>query len=614
MTLYVHFEPIGRRIQANEHKTILEAARMVIISDVDTVKAPCGGKGLCGQCKIRIIHGTISPPTDREQEVLSSEELADGYRLACQARALTSLDVEIPPESLSGRQELQLDGPDFAVAVDPIVRRYSIEVTPSTLAHPLSALQQAVLELEKRHGMEGLTVDIDAVRDQPALVTEPHVLTVTVNDHRIVNAFHSYPPPKPLGLAVDLGTTKIAGFLVDLESGVTVASKAITNPQIPYGEDVVSRLTYCMEREENRDRLALLVRDCIDQLLLKLVSRIGAHVHHVEHAVIVGNTAMHHLFLKLPVEQLGKSPYCPSAACAMEGKARDMGIHMAPGADVYFVPLIAGFVGSDHVAMILGSRIFQRDAVTLGIDVGTNTEIVLATRNELMSCSCASGPAFEGGHVQHGMRAVDGAISEVTLNNAGSVSYKTIGSAPPLGLCGSGVVDAVAELVRTGIVNRIGVMDRNHPNVRVPAQGNNVEYVIAEAAESGTGHAITVTQKDVVAIQLAKAAIRTGTELLLSANGITPDAVERVVFAGAFGTRVNLKSALAIGLAPALPRDRFRHVGNAAGTGARLALLSRSERKLAETIAQQTRYMELTAVPEFADTFAHALQFPDTAE
>jgi uncharacterized 2Fe-2S/4Fe-4S cluster protein (DUF4445 family) len=601
---------VGLRVEVEDHNTILEAARAILISDTNTLNAPCGGKGLCGRCKIRVPSGLVSPPSDAEMRTLSPEDLQAGFRLACQTEVLSSLRVEIPAASLAGRQDLQIEGVEVATDVQPAVKRYNISVRPSSLSHPRSVWAQVLDELETQHRIKGASVDLSLLRNAMPVVSSEQTTTVALCDTKVINAYFSNPAPKPLGLAVDLGTTKIAAFLVDLESGSTLASEAAMNPQIPYGEDVMSRITYCSTDRDHRERMAELVRSCIRDLLDKLVSRIRADPQQVEDSVIVGNTAMHHLFLELPVKQLAGSPYIPAVTSPLQVDARSMGLLMAPGAGIYFPPCIAGFVGGDHVAMILGSRIHETYAPTLGIDIGTNTEIVISTPTRLISCSCASGPAFEGAHVKHGMRAVQGAISEVNwVTEENRFSYRTIGDCRPLGLCGSGIVDAIAGLVKAGILDFRGLLDRHHPDVRTDGDGKNPEYVIVRKDQSGTGEDITITQKDVVAIQLAKAAIRSGTELLLSAAGLTKDDLDKIIIAGAFGTHLNLESALSIGLLPSIPLDKFESVGNAAGTGARLALISRSEREMAERIAEATQYLELTAVPQFSSTFARALSF-----
>lgn len=609
MTYSVDFEPIGRRVEVAEDQTLLEAARRIVLSETGTLAAPCGGKGLCGRCSVRILEGPVSPMTPAETKVLTDAEIQAGMRLACQVSARGPLRVQIPPESLTGRQDLQTEAAEVRVPVDPVVRRYAVAVLPSTIEYPFSIWQQVVRALETTHCVAGAGVDPALLHTGDCLATDVQPLTVSVRAGQAIALHRVNPAPRPLGLAVDLGTTKIAGFLVDLETGETLASEASMNPQISYGEDLMSRLMYSDENAANARRMAVLARECIAGLLASMLERTENAPVQVEDAVIVGNTAMHHLFLELPVRHLGRSPYIPVISTALEVRARDLGFSMAPGAMVYLAPSIAGFVGGDHVAMILGSRIHAATAATLGIDIGTNTEIVLATSGYMMSCSCASGPAFEGAHIRHGMRAVEGAIGKVAWDeNRRQMSWETIGGARPLGLCGSGVLDAVAALLKAGIIHRAGGFDRSHPAVRPAEKGKGGEYVIVPESGSGAGHDITITQEDIVAIQLAKSAIASGIQLLLAAGGVTKDDLAQVIVAGAFGSRIDLESAMAVGMVPDLPVEKFVSAGNAAGSGARLMLISRAERTLAERIAQGTKYLELTTVPAFSGTFARALK------
>ena len=610
MPFPVDFEPVGRRVEVAKGRTVLEAARAVNIFGGEGVAAPCGGKGLCGRCRVRVMEGRLSPLTEAEKRLLKEEDLAAGYRLACQAAVLGAVKVEIPAESLTGRQELQVAGEDVAVTPGPAVKRYPVQLQSSTIGYPLSVWQQVERALADEYALDGLRVDAELLRREPALAS-PGTATVTVRGREVSNIFFSGPAPGPLGLAVDLGTTKVAGFLVDLENGATLAAEGMMNPQISYGEDVVSRLAYAVEGEENYRRIAGVIREGINRLLHTLAEKAGVYLRALEEAVIVGNTAMHHLLLGLPVEQLVRSPYVPAAAVPVEIKARELGLDMAPGAVVYLMPPVAGYVGGDHVAMILGSGIDRVEEVTLGLDIGTNTEIVLARDGEMLSCSCASGPAFEGAHIRQGMRAVEGAVSLVRLADGGRrVHLETIGGRPPLGICGSGVLDAVAELYREGVINDNGRLNRDHSRVRLAGEKKIAEYLLAAAGEGGAAHDLVLTQMDINEIQLAKAAIAAGTKILLREAGLKEEEITRVVVAGAFGTHLRLASALTIGMFPRLAPERFRQVGNAAGTGARMALLSLAERRRGEDVARRVKYLELTAVPGFNDTFLAELRLP----
>jgi uncharacterized 2Fe-2S/4Fe-4S cluster protein (DUF4445 family) len=407
------------------------------------------------------------------------------------------------------------------------------------------------------------------------------------------------PGTKWLGLAVDIGTTKIAGYLIDLESGKTIASKGMMNPQISYGEDVISRIVAASKSTENAIKLQSLVVDTLRQLAVDLCGEAGARPEEIVEAVVVGNTAIHHLFLRLPVKQLGLAPYIPAVRSSMDIKAREIGLKIAPGAYVHLLPNIAGYVGADHVAMLLAIRIDEAEKTTLAIDIGTNTEICLKHRGRLTSVSCASGPAFEGAHIKFGMRAAPGAIEHVRLT-AERLEIQTIGGGAPVGICGSGLLDVVAQLRLSNVIDRGGKMQA-HPRVR--NQNGMTEFVLTERAGQD---AITISQKDVRELQLAKAAIRLGIQALVSAAGITEDDIKQILIAGAFGTFIDVQSAITIGMLPALPLERFKQVGNAAGTGARLALISESQRARAQQIAVQDGYIELAAVPNFNRKFAEA--------
>jgi uncharacterized 2Fe-2S/4Fe-4S cluster protein (DUF4445 family) len=313
---------------------------------------------------------------------------------------------------------------------------------------------------------------------------------------------------------------------------------------------------------------------------------------------------MHHLFVGLPVEQLARAPYVPAVTAALDVKARDLGLDLAPGAYVHLLPNIAGYVGADHVAVLLATGVTETSDVVLAIDIGTNTEVCLAAHGSLVGTSCASGPAFEGAHIKHGMRAANGAIERLRLVE-GHVEYQTIGGTPPVGLCGSGILDALAQLYRAGVVDARGRMSE-HPGVREVDGKREFVLVGAREREGGRG-AITFTQKDVRELQLAKGAMRTGINVLMRTHGLTADQIDRVIIAGAFGTYVDVASAVTIGMLPDLPLDRVRQVGNAAGMGAKLALVSRSQRAKAQTLADRVRYVELAADPEFAKTFADSM-------
>jgi uncharacterized 2Fe-2S/4Fe-4S cluster protein (DUF4445 family) len=328
------------------------------------------------------------------------------------------------------------------------------------------------------------------------------------------------------------------------------------------------------------------------------------HPSQIVEAVIVGNTAMHHLFLGLPVEQLGLAPYVAAVSAPLDVRATEVGLGLAPGAMVHLLPNIAGFVGADHVAVLLATGTHLMEGVVVSLDIGTNTEITLAAQGRLIACSTASGPAFEGAHIGDGMRAANGAVERVRIMD-GQLEYQTIGNEPAVGICGSGILDAIAELKTAGVLNHRGAMQPDHPLVRHGENGPEVVLVPAQATQQRRD--IILSRKDVSEIQLAKGAIRAGIEILLEQVGLTPADIDHVIIAGAFGTYIDIASAVTIGMFPPLPPERFRQVGNAAGIGAKLSLLSLAQRTAAAALAEEVEYLELTNYPGFVNEFARAM-------
>ncbi len=595
----IDFEPVGRRGSCPADQSLLQAARRL---GVDLISL-CGGEGICGHCKVQVLAGHVSPPTSAERDALTSQELQEGYRLACQTYARDDVKVGVPPESLSTPQRTQVEGLEVPVTPEPPVRAYELQLSPPSLSDLRADADRVLETLKQQHGLACHSIDTEVLRDlSPRLRSWNWRAQASLRGDELI-ALAPW-PSRQLGLAVDLGTTKVAGYLLDLESGRTLASKGLMNPQIAYGEDVVTRISRTQGAPAEATRMQELAVEALNQLAIDLCAEIDARPQQIVEAVVVGNTAMHHLLLRLPVEQLALSPYVPAVCSALNVKARDVGLHIAAGAYVHLLPNIAGFVGGDHVAMLLATEVWKAEGLVLALDIGTNTEVCLVSDGEMSSVSCASGPAFEGAHIKHGMRAAAGAIERLRLVD-NRVEYHTIAAAPAVGLCGSGIVDALAQLYLSGVLDRGGRMGE-HPRVRTCETGGR-EFVLISEQERNGAPAITITQHDVRELQLAKGAIRTGIEALLEVKGRSEDEINQVIIAGAFGSYIDLSSAVTIGMLPPLPLHRFRQVGNAAGTGARLALISRSKRAAAQDIARRVRYVELASVPNFQQIFAQSM-------
>jgi len=562
----------------------------------------CAGTGTCHACKVKVLEGSVSEITSSEREVFSPQELEDGWRLACQTYPTSDIKLSVPAEAMTTPQRTQVEGLETAVRPEPAVCAYQVTLPAPALADLRGDSERLLETLNQKHRLHCRAIDIDIRRRlSPQLRSWKWELQAIVRDDEVI-AIGPWPSHN-LGLAVDLGTTKIAGYLVDLSDGRTLSAQGVMNPQISYGEDIVSRITQAMESATEGRRLQRLAVEAINDLAADLCAQVDTKANEITDAVIVGNTAMHHLLTGLPVAQLALSPFVPAVSRALDIKARDLGLHIAPGAYAHLLPNIAGFVGADHVAMLLATGVWQAKGVIIAIDIGTNTEVSLIDNGKITSVSCASGPAFEGGHIKDGMRAARGAIERLRLDDD-NVQYKTIEGAPPAGLCGSGILDALAQLYLVGVVEDNGLMRDNHPRLRTRKRQR--EFVIVSEEERDGRPAIVITQGDVRELQLAKAAIRTGIQVLLETNKRTEEEIEQVVIAGAFGSYIDVTSAITIGMLPSLPPGRFRQVGNAAGMGAKLALISRCKRAEAQDIASGVNYVELASAPNFMHTFVTA--------
>ena len=611
---HVDFEPVGKRVEVPAGGTLLDAAHAAGIE----LASVCGGHGHCGRCRLTVLAGDTGEPAEADRSFLSGPELDAGQRLACQAHIAGGVRVHVPRASLVTSQRLQIGGLARDVAVEAEVREWLAEATAPTLSDHRSDFDRVAQGLCTAHGLHGLTAQPAVLRQLSPLARRTGWrLTAYLRGREIVGV--AAPGRRPVGLAVDLGTTKIAGYLVDLETGEELAADGVMNPQIAYGEDVIARLAHAARDPGGSPRLAGAVRAAINDLAGSLAADAGVARDQIAAASIVGNTAMHHLLLALPTRQLSVSPFVPATSRPLDVRARDLGLELAPGAYVQLPPCVSGFVGADHVAMVLATGLDRADRVAIGLDIGTNTEIALCKPGApsapsapgsppLTSASCASGPAFEGAHIHDGMRAAGGAIEGIRLTPNGA-ELRVVGDIRPVGICGSGIVDAIAELRRTGRVNERGRLRGDAPGVRRGRDG--LEFLLAPAADTGNGKDIIVTQGDIDEIQLAKGAIAAGVRVVLQATGTDPDSVEEVIVAGAFGTYLNLDSARDIGLLPRLPQARYRQVGNAAGGGAKATLLSVTERDRARRIAEHVSYVELTTFPGFQRQFARSMLFPN---
>lgn len=594
----ITFEPAGRQIGLAPGETILTAAQKARIGLI----AVCDGLGTCHQCIIRLVNGDLNSPTAVERQAFSDVMLASGFRLACQAIPISDVTIDIPLESTSTNQRLLVESFNVDFTPDPVIEVVSIKLEPPSQMGEGPIQEQVIRSLSTRYPSAFFPPEV--MKQLPTFrkdIQHPVRLAVHASG-RVVGILPA--GRHPCGLALDIGTTKLAAYLVDLEDGQTLARSGIPNPQIAFGEDVISRIAYANRGSAETSQLQKVLIDGINSLVMEICKAGGITQRQVMDSVAVGNTAMHHLFAGLPTRQLGEAPFAPAQIEAFDLLADSLGLELSPGAVIHFPPVIAGFVGADHIAADLACGLTSPGENTLLVDIGTNTEITLRTAGGLSCCSCASGPAFEGARIQSGMRASAGAIERVFYDQQGW-HYQTIDSQEPIGICGSGILDAVAEMRRVGIIDERGTMQKDVAGVEQLPEG--WAFRLVDLAPGSRKNGIHITRRDVNEIQLAKAAIRVGIEILLKENDLTANRVERVIVAGAFGTYLHIASALAIGMFPGISEDRFQQVGNAAGAGARLMLVSKKARQEAIELRRGMRYIDLTTSKGFQDIYMAAL-------
>ena len=623
----VVFEPSGKRGYIEDGRTLLEAAQE-LGEDIESI---CGGKGVCGKCLVKFDKEScarygiesggqpLSPPTEKEIELLSRHGFGDEYRLACSTIVLGDVVVFVPEMSRREKHVIRKSTVERVIPVKPAIRKYYLELSPPTLNALAADYQRLAAELGHSFGLRIEGIDYAALSNLASVLREGDwKVTVTVwMSREIVRVEPGYIDGS-YGLAVDIGTTTVAGYLCDLQTGEVLATEAILNPQVAYGEDVISRINYAVTEPDGLATLNRAIVDGIGKIIASITRKAQLAPGDILEMTVAGNSAMHHIFLNLNPEYLSKSPFVPTIAKSLDIKSRDLGIGLDKSTNVHILPIEAGFVGADNVGVLIAEEPYNQDEMVLIIDIGTNGELVMGNREKLLCASCAMGPAFEGANIKFGMRAAPGAIECVTIDRQSlEVKFKVIGSdewstasssVKAKGICGSGIVDAIAEMVKAGIIEESGRFNRKLVSPRFSITDEGPAFVIAWASETSLGRDITVSIDDVRAVQLAKGAMYAGVRILMEKLGVTE--LDKVILAGAFGSYINKENALAIGLFPDCALERVYSVGNAAGDGARLALISLDKRREAEEIARKVEYVELTVEPEFQKYFVDALHFP----
>ncbi|NIN91941.1 DUF4445 domain-containing protein [bacterium] len=602
MKFTIKFSPMGKRVTEKRPRLLLDIARGAGVG----LKSICGGKGKCGKCRVMV--NPANEATAIEKKLFTQDEIDEGYRLACRTTIREDTQVYVPPSSITEEQKLQIWGKEIEVKPSPPVRKFFLRLARASLSDTRSDFQRIKQELKRKYNVKVNSVDSKVLNIiGPTLRDCNWSITVVVRGSEIIGVQPGNRTKQSLGIAIDLGTSRIAFYLVDLPTGESINIYGITNPQIAYGEDVLSRINYAGSTRGNLEKLKSGVLQAINMAIEKICKGSKVDRGDIVESTLVGNTAMHHIFLGLPVKQLGMAPFTMAINQHLEIKAREVGLEISPGGYTYFPPPIAGFVGSDHLAMLIASGIERKKGNLIAIDIGTNTEIALKTKERVISCSCASGPAFEGAHIKHGMRAASGAIERVSISSKSlAVNVTTIDDKSPVGICGSGILDGISEMLRVGIIDSSGKINSGYKGVRKIKRGESLEFVLAGKGK----REITITQQDVSEIQLAKGAIRSGIEILLEKVGLKTQDVNQVIVGGAFGTYIDPLKAVRIGMFPEIDIGKFNQVGNGAGIGAKAILISQKLREQANQLAKRIEYLELATHSNFLEHFSRAIRFP----
>jgi uncharacterized 2Fe-2S/4Fe-4S cluster protein (DUF4445 family) len=605
--------PDSRTLQVESGTSILKAAHG---AGVD-ITATCGGRGRCTSCRVKFVAGSVPPPTVMDELQLGDDLVREGYRLSCQCPVTAAITVQVAPPLDERSFQILGAGPAPGagrVTIAAGVDKRMVAVTLSKDEHHQTSDLEA---LEAALGGPGMPVAGDVLKGLPQALREyAGQATVTTFAGSVIAVEAGDTALLKFGLAVDVGTTSVVTTLMELESGEQLGSVSSLNPQAVFGGDLMSRIAFAQWNPGNLKRLQTRIVGLLNQHVEQLTADSGVLAKWIYKVVVVGNTCMHHILLGIDPTHVGLAPYAPVVRAPVTRAARELHLRVHPEARVCFLPLVAGFLGADAVAVALATRIGDTPERRIAVDIGTNGEVLLGSSEHLWGCSAPAGPALEGAQIRHGMRGALGAIDRVGIED-GDLALHTIGDAAAQGICGSGIVDAVAVLLDAGVIDWTGLIDVDG-RARLPAplrsrvemRGEDRVIVLARAGEHGAAHEIVLGQDDVRQVQLCKGAIASGAAMLLRVAGMTPDDVSELMLAGGFGNYLSIRSALRIGLVPAVPEARIRYVGNAAALGAQLALVSEAERARAEEVARRIEHVSLAAHPDFQDVFVDCMNFP----
>lgn len=620
-TCKVTFLPENIIAEVKEGTNLLMAARDAGIG----IESPCGGRGTCGKCAVRVLDGTYIKCTDSH---LAEDLSREGYVLACRTNVYGDMVIEVPSFSRLSRHKVLLDSKnDFLSSgkgyfasnpVKPLCRKVKVRLEQPDLSDSMDDLNRLKTGLRKVCGIKDADVGLRTLRKLPAALREGRwEVTVTIIDiggKPVICDIEPGISDRPaLGLAVDIGTTTVALNLVDLGKGRIIDSAGTYNRQSVYGSDVISRIIHSEENPDGLKDLQQAVVTTINELIDEVLERSNIGKNEISIMVCAGNTVMSHLFMAVSPAWLRLEPYTPAAINFPAVKASELGINIDPEAPVINLPAVASYVGGDITAGVLSTMLSRSESLTLFIDVGTNGELVLGNNEWLVTCACSAGPAFEGSGISCGMRAMDGAIDRVDIDKASLAPIcHTIGNRKTLGICGSGLIQALSEMMEAGVIDRAGRILEKDGCSLLRRSSEGMEYILVSAEESGSGQNIVITESDIKNLLRAKGAIFAGIRSMLEMVQLDTDAIERVYIAGGFGNYINITDAVNIGLLPDLPVEKYRYVGNSSLQGAVITLLSREALEEINEIAGKMTYLELSAGNRFMEEFISALFIPHT--
>jgi uncharacterized 2Fe-2S/4Fe-4S cluster protein (DUF4445 family) len=603
-----------RQCTAARGETLIEVARRAGIE----ISATCGGRGRCRSCRVKILKGEVPPPTIMDRVQLGLDAVQEHFRLSCQTRVVDdALILVAPPNEEIGHQILSANRGQLetgVLGIDSGIEKFCVMATPPTDEHHQTSDLEEVLRSLPQLSRENIPGDV--LRKIPAALREKEgQVTVTTFNGAIIEVEAGDSTQQRYGMAFDIGTTSIVGSLLDLATGEELANVGGMNPQAPYGGDLMSRIAYVQDDPKKLQTLRARVLGAVNEFIYEAAARAGVAVRHIHKLVIVGNTCMHHILLGIDPSWVGLAPYAPAMRTPFVAFGREVLLKAVPNAKVCFLPIIAGFVGADTVACVLATRIYESEQMRALVDIGTNGEVVMGRRGQLMACSAPAGPALEGAQIRHGMRGALGAVERVSISD--DVNCGVIGDVPPIGICGSGLIDAVAVMLDANLLDASGLIrieDRDDLPIRLRQRLRHAvgrdQFVLVRAEETGKNEDIVLTQSDIRQLQLAKGAICSGIAMLQRVMDIPDTDLAELMLCGGFGNYISTRSAVRIRLLPPVPLDRIKYWGNAAALGAQMALLSEVERARATRLAGEIEHVSLASHPLFQEVFVEALKFP----